>query len=123
MITIVRVTRRPEFSQVVGCTVYGMLPFPVMDSVTDQCYLLRYYGTDKEIITGEFSKHNGMNYVLNLYIIIIAPVCKPKLHTFIPKNSVHTPEIVHRVLFSYYEVHRYLFVKLIDLYNLFTSIS
>ena len=73
MITIVRVTRRPEFSQVVGCTVYGMLPFPVMDSVTDQCYLLRYYGTDKEIITGEFSKHNGMNYVLNLYIIIMLP--------------------------------------------------
>ena len=28
---------------------------------TDQCYLLRYYGTDKEIITGVLSKHNGMN--------------------------------------------------------------
>ena len=25
------------------------------------CYLLRYYGTDKEIITGVLSKHNGMN--------------------------------------------------------------
>lgn len=36
------------------------LPVVLMDSMSDQCYLLRYYGTDKEIITGVLSKHNGM---------------------------------------------------------------